>query len=178
MSLEECHTEDDDGISKYLVIYYGGRFYREPELKYVGGRRIRALDNPDTMSFMELRGIVEKKLGCPSDAMVYWHDTERSFEDGLRLIVDDKGIRSFLDFWEKARTLTLYVEDSSLYPELGGNDVVQEVNAGEEVVEVEVVEDKGIEDASAEHVFGVNEFEQLLEDLGADLGFEELNGVG
>ncbi|OMO99180.1 Transposase, MuDR, plant, partial [Corchorus olitorius] len=178
MSLEECHTEDDDGISKYLVIYYGGRFYREPELKYVGGRRIRALDNPDTMSFMELRGIVEKKLGCPSNAMVYWHDTERSFEDGLRLIVDDKGIRSFLDFWEKARTLTLYVEDNSLYPELGGNDVVQEVNAGEEVVEVEVVEDKGIEDASAGHVFGVNGFEQLLEDLGADLGFEELNGVG
>ncbi|KAK2999810.1 hypothetical protein RJ639_024260 [Escallonia herrerae] len=93
-----------------LKIHHGGYFTGVPNMEWKGGV-VDVLDGMDVdlMSYWELVGIIGD-LGLPSSSLMYYQVPGLDFRSGLRLITDDNGVMSMLEYYKSTDMVPLYVE--------------------------------------------------------------------
>ncbi|KAK3041491.1 hypothetical protein RJ639_000468 [Escallonia herrerae] len=93
-----------------LKIHHGAYFTGVPNMEWKGGV-VDVLDamDVDLMSYWELVGIIGD-LGLPSSSLMYYQVPGLDFRSGLRLITDDNGVLSMLEYYKSTDMVPLYVE--------------------------------------------------------------------
>ena len=96
-----------DEPNYYINMHVEEKLVRDPHLKYVGGTRIRILEDPDTISYYELYNIVQNGLAYHTLLSVHYYIPDsRSFDDLLRLIWNDSTIIEMLNIWLIVKSTT------------------------------------------------------------------------
>ncbi|MBA0679768.1 hypothetical protein Goari_011518 [Gossypium aridum] len=71
----------------YINLYVGGKFVRDPYVRYLSGAMVRLKEGPDTISYFELCKIVKDELGFNTVQLIYFHvPRSRTLQDNLRVV--------------------------------------------------------------------------------------------
>ncbi|KAK2973851.1 hypothetical protein RJ640_003259 [Escallonia rubra] len=107
-----------------LKIHHGGYFTGVPNMEWKGGV-VDVLDGMDVdlMSYWELVGIIGD-LGLPSSSLMYYQVPGLDFRSGLRLITDDNGVMSMLEYYKSTDMVPFYVERVNPLQVIGSDENV------------------------------------------------------
>ncbi|KAG8496857.1 hypothetical protein CXB51_008022 [Gossypium anomalum] len=95
----------------YINLHVGGKFIRDPHLRYLGGEMVRLKEDPDTISYFELCKIVKDGLGFNTVQLFYFLVPGcRTLQDGFRVVGNDNNIIDMINSWVKLKEIDLYVE--------------------------------------------------------------------
>ncbi|KAK8694127.1 hypothetical protein V6N13_071684 [Hibiscus sabdariffa] len=95
----------------YLNLHVGGKFVRDPHLRYVNGTKVRIKEDPDTISYFELCKIVQEDLSFNVVQIIYFYvSNSKSLYDGLRVVWDDNNTIDMIYYWYKNFEIDLFVE--------------------------------------------------------------------
>ncbi|MBA0756586.1 hypothetical protein Gogos_020256, partial [Gossypium gossypioides] len=65
----------------------GGKFIRDPHVRYLGGEMVRLKEDPNAISYFELCKIVKDGLGFNIVQLIYFHILgSRTLQDNLRVV--------------------------------------------------------------------------------------------
>ncbi|MBA0553819.1 hypothetical protein Golob_012967 [Gossypium lobatum] len=71
----------------YINLHVGGKFVRDPYVRYLSGAMVRLKEGPDTISYFELCKIVKDELGFNTVQLIYFHvPGSRTLQDNLRVV--------------------------------------------------------------------------------------------
>ncbi|MBA0795904.1 hypothetical protein Gohar_006730 [Gossypium harknessii] len=71
----------------YINFNVGGKFVRDPYVRYLGGAMVRLKEGPDTISYFELCKIVNDELGFNTVQLIYFHvHGSRTLQDNFRVV--------------------------------------------------------------------------------------------
>ncbi|KAK8609691.1 hypothetical protein V6N13_093107 [Hibiscus sabdariffa] len=143
------------GVKEYWMhLHVGGKFVRDPYVRYVGGTLVSIREDPDTISYWEVKKIIQNHLCFNSIEIIYFHEPYSGrLQDNLRVLWDDTSTIAMLNYWEKFGFIDIYVEhkvDTPIFKEgilLLTDGVEVEVNDATEDANVEVEgasEDAGV----------------------------------
>ncbi|KAH7861182.1 hypothetical protein Vadar_022735 [Vaccinium darrowii] len=96
-----------------LVFYRGGYVSKEPNKAYVCGNVSPISDDPDLLSFFEMKALI-KELRGPEYCEVYHKSPSQTMDDGLFCLIGDKVIVDMVKM--HGDVIDLYVHDPSLVP--------------------------------------------------------------
>ncbi|KAK8600374.1 hypothetical protein V6N12_050229 [Hibiscus sabdariffa] len=100
------------GVKEYLMhLHVGGKFVRDPYVRYVGGTLVSIREDPDTISYWEVKKIIQNHLCFNSIEIIYFHEPYSGrLQDNLRVLWDDTSTIAMLNYWEKFGFIDIYVE--------------------------------------------------------------------
>ncbi|KAK8713055.1 hypothetical protein V6N13_148282 [Hibiscus sabdariffa] len=101
-----------DGSDEYYIyLHVDGKFVRDPFVMYEGGEVVKLKEDPDTISYFEVRNIVENVLNFNSIKIIYFHEPfSCHLQDNLRVLWDDTSTIAMLNYWMKYGFIDIYVE--------------------------------------------------------------------
>ncbi|KAL4366957.1 hypothetical protein GQ457_05G022500 [Hibiscus cannabinus] len=143
------------GVKEYWMhLHVGGKFVRDPYVRYEGGTLVSIREDPDTISYWEVKKIIQNHLCFNSIEIIYFHEPYSGrLQDNLRVLWDDTSTIAMLNYWEKFGFIDIYVEhkvDTPIFEEgilLLTDGVEVEVKDATEDANVEVEgasEDAGV----------------------------------
>ncbi|KAK9003674.1 hypothetical protein V6N11_084308 [Hibiscus sabdariffa] len=100
------------GVKEYWMhLHVGGKFVRDPYVRYVGGTLVSIREDPDTISYWEVKKIIQNHLCFNSIKIIYFHEPYSGrLQDNLRVLWDDTSTIAMLNYWEKFGFIDIYVE--------------------------------------------------------------------
>ncbi|KAK8669521.1 hypothetical protein V6N13_106949 [Hibiscus sabdariffa] len=174
------------GVKEYWMhLHVGGKFVRDPYVRYVGGTLVSIREDPDTISYWEVKKIIQNHLCFNSIEIIYFHEPYSGrLQDNLRVLWDDTSTIAMLNYWEIFGFIDIYVEhkvDTPIFEE-----GILLLTDGVEVEVKDATEDANVEVAGASEDAGVGVEGANVEVEGAGAGVEgateganvEVEGVG
>ncbi|KAL4273883.1 hypothetical protein GQ457_13G002480 [Hibiscus cannabinus] len=120
----------------YLNLHVGGRFVRDPYLRYLDGTEFKIEEDPDTISYFELCRMIQEDFSFNIVQIIYFHvPISKSLYDGLRVLYVE----------HKIHNLEIIEDGALLLNEKGVKGAGQEA---ESVGQVEI--EGGIDQGAAE----------------------------
>ncbi|KAK9043573.1 hypothetical protein V6N11_071909 [Hibiscus sabdariffa] len=132
----------------YMYCHVGGKFVRDPFVRYEGDEVVKLKEDPDTISYFEVRKIVENLLNFSSSQILYFHEPfSCCLQDNLRLLWDDTSTTIMLNYWMKYGFIDVYVEHKVGTPIVVDNILLIHVVEGSNEFRGDVVGDDVTEGA-------------------------------
>ncbi|KAE8698612.1 hypothetical protein F3Y22_tig00110597pilonHSYRG00502 [Hibiscus syriacus] len=101
----------DEEKEYYMNLHVVGKFVRDPYLRYVGGELIRLKEDPNTISYFEVRKIIQNALHFNGIQIIYFHEPfSGHLQDNLRVLWDDTSTIAMLNYWVKYGFIDIYFE--------------------------------------------------------------------
>ncbi|KAK8614276.1 hypothetical protein V6N13_122640 [Hibiscus sabdariffa] len=166
----------------WMHLHVGGKFVRDPYVRYVGGTLVSIREDPYTISYWEVKKIIQNHLCFNSIEIIYFHEPYSGcLQDNLRVLWDDTSTIAMLNYWEKFDFIDIYAEhkvDTPIFEEgilllIDGVEVEVEDATEDANVEVEGASEDasvGVEGANVEVEGAGAEVEGATE--GASVGVE------
>ncbi|KAK8625534.1 hypothetical protein V6N13_090402 [Hibiscus sabdariffa] len=106
------------GVKEYWMhLHVGEKFVRDPYVRYVGGTLVSIREDPDTISYWEVKKIIQNHLCFNSIEIIYFHEPYSGrLQDNLRVLWDDTSTIAMLNYWEKFGFIDIYAEHKVVTP--------------------------------------------------------------
>ncbi|KAL4339562.1 hypothetical protein GQ457_08G016030 [Hibiscus cannabinus] len=95
----------------YMNLHVGGRFVRDPYLRYVDETELKIEEDHDTISYFELCRMIQEDFSFNTVQIIYFYvPNSKSLYDGLRVVCNDNNTINMINYWYKYSEIELYVE--------------------------------------------------------------------